>query len=147
MADSTQSSIDIAADPATVLDIIADFEAYPEWATQVKRAEVLSEDDLGWPLQVEFELDAAPIRASYVLEYDWDVTEDGTGTVDWHLVSSDLLKGLDGAYTITAVGDGCAVNYKLAVALKLPVIGALRNKAERTIIDTALDGLRKRAEG
>lgn len=146
MADSTQSSIDIAADPATVLDIIADFDAYPEWAG-LKRAEVLAEDELGWPVQVEFELDAAPIRASYVLEYDWDVTEEGTGTVDWHLVRSDLLKSLDGTYTIAATDGGCTVNYALAVGLKLPLIGALRNKAERTIVDTALSGLKKRAEG
>lgn len=147
MADSTQSSIDIAADPATVLDIIADFDTYPEWATQVKRAEVLEEDELGWPLQVEFKVDAAPIRDTYVLEYDWDVTEEGTGSVRWHLVRSDLLKSLDGTYTITGAGESTNVNYELAVALKLPIIGALRNKAERTIIDTALEGLKKRAEG
>lgn len=147
MADSTQSTIDIAADAATVLDTIADFDAYPEWATQVKSAKVLSEDELGWPEQVEFTLDAAPIRDTYVLEYDWDVTEDGTGSVSWHLVRSDLLKGLDGTYSITGSGDTTSVTYKLAVALKMPLIGALRNKAERTIIDTALAGLKKRAEG
>ncbi|MBC9957605.1 SRPBCC family protein [Yimella sp. cx-51] len=147
MADSTQSSTEIAADPATVLDIIADFDSYPEWATQVKRATVLEEDELGWPVQVEFVLDAAPIRDTYVLEYDWDVTEEGTGAVRWHLVKSDLLKALDGVYDLTPVQDGVKVAYSLSVDLKLPVLGVIRRKAERTIIDTALDGLKKRAEG
>lgn len=147
MADSTQSSIEISADATTVLDIIADFEQYPTWATQVKRAAVLSEDELGWPVQVEFTLDAAPIRDTYVLEYEWDIDEDGVGEVRWQLVRSDLLKALDGVYLIESGDDVCSVTYSLKVALKLPIIAALRNKAERTIIDTALAGLKKRAEG
>lgn len=146
MAQSTQSSIDINADAATVLDIIADFEAYPEWADQVKRAEILSEDELGWAEQVEFQLDAAPIRDTYVLEYEWDVAEDGTGALSWWLVRSDLLKALNGVYRISSDGNVTSVVYELTVDLKLPVLGAIRRKAERTIIDTALEGLKKRAE-
>ncbi len=148
MADSTTASVTIAADPATVLDIIADFEAYPEWAEQVKRATILSEDELGWAEEVEFVLDAAPIRDTYVLAYDWDVEEDGTGEVRWKLVRSDLLKALDGVYRLTAEGDDSTeVTYTLRVDVKLPLIGPLRRKAERTIIDTALQGLKARAEG
>lgn len=147
MADSTTASVTIAAEPTTVLDIIADFEVYPEWADQVKKATVLSEDDLGWAEQVEFKLDAAPIRDTYVLAYDWDVTEEGTGEVRWNLVRSDLLKALDGVYRLTAGRQGgTEVTYTLSVDVKLPLIGALRRKAEQTIIDTALRGLKARAE-
>ena len=32
MAEQTTSSIVIAADPAAVMAVIADFPAYPEWA-------------------------------------------------------------------------------------------------------------------
>jgi hypothetical protein len=35
MADRTESSIVIDAPPGEVLDVIADFEAYPEWAGEV----------------------------------------------------------------------------------------------------------------
>lgn len=147
MADSTTASVTIAADPATVLDIIADFEVYPQWADQVKRASVLSEDDLGWAQEVEFVLDAAPIRDTYVLGYDWDITQEGTGQVRWSLVRSDLLKRLDGVYQLQAAGaDQTEVTYTLKVEVKIPLIGALRRKAERTIIDTALQGLKARAE-
>ena len=63
-------------------------------------ATVLSEDGDGWADQVEFHLDAGAIKDNYVLEYDWDVAEDGTGSVSWHLVRATLLKGLDGTYTL-----------------------------------------------
>ena len=146
MAESTSSSLTIAADPATVLDTIADFDAYPQWADQVKSTEVLSEDADGWPEQVRFVLDAGVIKDTYVLAYDWDVVEDGTGTVSWHLVKSSMLKALDGSYTLTGDAGGTEVTYALAVDTSMPMLGALRRKAEKMIVDTALKGLKKRAE-
>lgn len=145
-ADSTQSSIEIAATPETVLDVIADFPEYPEWAGQVKRIEVLAEDEDGWADEVEFTLEAGPIKDTYTLRYDWDVDEDATGVVSWSLVKANLLKSLDGSYTLASGGPGTVVEYRLSVDVSLPMIGALRRKAERTIIDTALKELKKRAE-
>ena len=39
-----------------------------------------------------------------------------------------------------------AVRWPLAVDLTMPMIGVLRRKAERVILDTALKELRKRVE-
>ncbi|NNG39832.1 SRPBCC family protein [Flexivirga sp. ID2601S] len=147
MADSTQSSVVIKASPAQVLDVIADFDAYPEWTGQIKSAEVLSEDADGWPEQVQLTLDAGVIKDTYTLDYTWDVVEDGTGVVSWTLVKSTILKSLDGVYRLVQDGAGTRVTYELTVDVSIPVIGMLRRKAEKTIIDTALKGLKKRVEG
>lgn len=147
MADSTSSSVEIAAEPGAVLDVIADFDAYPEWTGEMKEVEVLAEDEDGWPDQVRFVLDAGPIKDTYVLDYDWDVDESGAGTVTWRLVEATMIKTLDGSYTLEAVGGGTRVTYDLTVDVKIPMLGMLKRKAERTIIDTALKGLKKRVEG
>lgn len=146
MADSTSSSVSIQTAPAEVLDVIADFDSYPEWAGQIKRAEILSEDEQGWPQQVEMTLDAGVIKDTYVLAYSWDVQEDGTGVVSWELVKSSILKSLDGVYRLSGDGTSTDVVYELTVDLSIPVIGMIRRKAEKTIIDTALKGLKKRVE-
>jgi uncharacterized membrane protein len=91
MADRTESSIVVDAPPGEVLDVIADFEAYPEWAGEVKAIRVLAEEGDGWADQVEFTLDAGAIKDTYVLDYEWDVVEDGTGIVSWSLVSAQVL--------------------------------------------------------
>ena len=57
MPDRTESTIVIGAPPAAVLDVIADFEAYPEWAEQVKTVSVLSEDGDGWDAMGELQVD------------------------------------------------------------------------------------------
>ena len=102
MADRTESSIVIAAAPGAVLDVIADFGDYPKWATEVKSATVLSEEGDGWADQVEFVVDAGAIKDTYVLEYEWDVDEDGTGVVSWGLVRATVLKAMNGSYTLAA---------------------------------------------
>jgi len=142
MAEQTTSSIIVDATPAQVMAVIADFPAYPEWAQGMKQAEVVKEGADGRAEQVHFELEAAPIKDSYTLAYDWQ----GDSAVKWHLVEGRMLKAMEGAYELRPSGDGTEVTYRLAVEVSIPMIGMLRRKAEKVIIDTALKGLKKRVE-
>jgi hypothetical protein len=57
------------------------------------------------------------------------------------------MRRLDGEYRFDDRGDGTVeVTYTLTVDLKIPIIGMIKRKAEKTIIGHALDGLRKEAE-
>ena len=144
MADRTESSTVINAAPGAVLDVIADFDSYPHWAGEVRKVAVISEDGDGWADQVEFTLDAGAIKDTYILEYDWDVAEDGTGVISWTLVSAQVLKAMNGSYTLEASGTGTMVTYRLSVDVRIPMLGMLKRKAEKVIIDTALRALEKR---
>ena len=146
MADRTESSIVVDAHPGEVLDVIADFEAYPEWTGAVREAHVLELDELGWAKSVRFTLDAGALRDTYTLEYEWDVDEDGLGTVTWGLVEATILKAMDGSYRLRRIDGGTEVTYTLSVEVRMPMLGMLRRKAEKTIIDTALNELKKRVE-
>jgi hypothetical protein len=58
-----------------------------------------------------------------------------------------MLKAMDGAYELDARSDGSTeVTYRLAVDISIPMIGMLKRKAEKVIIDTALKGLKRRVE-
>jgi ribosome-associated toxin RatA of RatAB toxin-antitoxin module len=147
MADRTESSIVVDAAPGDVLDVIADFDAYPEWTGAVQEAQVVEEYEDGWASQVRFTLDAGVLKDTYTLAYEWDVDENGEGTVTWSLVEATVLKAMDGSYRLRAAGGGTEVTYTLAVDLRVPMLGMLRRKAEKVIIDTALNELKKRVEG
>lgn len=146
MADRTESSIAIDAPPADVLAVIADFERYPDWTGAVKQVDVLEAFPDGRGKQVRFQLDAGAIRDTYTLDYTWALDAAGVGTLSWTLVESTVLKALDGTYTLAAQGGGTSVVYTLAVDLRIPMLGMLRRKAEKAIIDTALKELKKRVE-
>lgn len=147
MAERTESTITIDAAPGAVLDVIADFEAYPEWANEVKAVTILSEEGDGWPDRVEFTLDAGVLRDTYSLDYEWDLTESGEGVVAWTLVQASILKAMDGSYTLVGKGGGTSVTYRLAVDLTIPMLGMLKRRAEKSIVETALTALKKRVEG
>ncbi|WP_445255880.1 SRPBCC family protein [Nocardioides aurantiacus] len=142
MAEQTTSSIVVAAPPADVMAVIADFEHYPAWAQGMKRAEVVEQGADGRAEQVFFELDVTPIKDSYTLAYDWS----GDDRVTWELVEGKVLKAMQGAYELRPTAGGTEVTYRLAVELSIPLIGMLRRRAEKVIIDTALKGLKKRVE-
>ena len=143
MADATSSSITIGADPDAVMAVIADFGAYPEWADQVKTVEVLDTDAAGRPERVRFQMDAGPIKDNYTLDYSWSA--DGR-SVSWTLVKGQMQRAQDGSYALSGDEEGTTVTYSLAVDLTIPMIGMLRRKAEKVIIDTALKGLKRRVE-
>ena len=142
MAEQTTSSITVNASPAQIMDVIADFESYPEWADSVRETEVLSTGADGRAKQVRFNVDAGAIKDEYSLDYTWSPTE-----VRWNLVEAKMLKGMDGAYVLEENGDGSTeVTYRLTVDISIPMIGLLKRKAEKVIIDTALKGLKTRVE-
>lgn len=141
MAEHTRSSITIDATPATVMAVIADFAAYPAWTGEVKEIEVLETGGDGRASQVRLLLDAGAIRDEHVLAYTWD----GDREVSWTLVRSQMLRSLDGSYTLAPLaGNRTEVTYQLAVDVKIPMLGMIKRKAEKVIIDRALAGLKKR---
>jgi hypothetical protein len=143
MAEQTTSSIVIDAAPADIMAVIGDFPAYPEWAKGVTVADVVSQDADGWAEQVFFALDVSPIKDEYTLAYEWD----GYDEVTWTLVEGKMLRALDGAYVLEDRGDGSTeVTYRLALDVSIPLIGMLKRKGEKILIDTALKGLKKRVE-
>ena len=142
MSDVATSSIEISADKSAVMAVIADFPAYPEWAGYVKKVEVVEPGADGRADQVRFNLDAGAIKDEYVLGYDWQ----GDDSVTWRLVQSSKLKAMDGSYVLAESGGNTTVTYKLAVDLKVPMLGMFKRKAEKVIIDTALKELKKRVE-
>jgi hypothetical protein len=105
--------------------------------------EVLSSGDDGRAERVRFTMDAGPIKDSYTLDYNW--APDGR-SVSWTLVKGQIQKAQNGSYTLAGTEGETTVTYSLAVDLNIPMIGMLRRKAEKVIIDTALKGLKRRVE-
>jgi ribosome-associated toxin RatA of RatAB toxin-antitoxin module len=149
MAEQTSSSIVVDAPAADVMAVIADFAAYPAWAKGVTTADVVASYDDADPAahgraeKVFFALDVAPIKDEYTLAYVWD----GDRQVTWTLVQGKMLRSLDGAYVLDEVSPGrTEVTYRLALDVSIPLIGMLKRKGEKILIDTALKGLKKRVE-
>lgn len=143
MADQSTQSVVINAEPKAIMDVIADFDAYPEWALAVKKAEVITPGPDGRADRVRFVLDAGVVKDEYVLDYDWSA--DGL-RVSWELVKGQMQKAQHGSYVLEPLNSSTKVTYSLTVDLAIPMIGIFKRKAERVIMDTALKELKRRVE-
>lgn len=136
----------INASPERCYEVAADVEHYPEWAHDVKEAEVRSRDDDGRPLDVAFRTAAMGRSTSYTLRYDY---ADAPRRLAWKLIEGDVTRKLDGAYEFTPQ-DGAesvtAVTYTLEVDLVVPLPGFVKRRAEARILRTALPELKARVE-
>ena len=143
MADQSTQSIAVAAPPADVMAVIADFPSYPEWVAAAKQVDVLETGPEGRARRVHFVLDAGAVKDDYVLEYTWDDDR----RVSWHLVQGQMQKRQEGSYTLTETAPGTTdVTYAIAIDLSIPMLGMIKRKAEKVILDTALKELKKRVE-
>ena len=98
---------------------------------------LIEEDRLG-----ELNYDVPPIKDEYTLAYTWD----GDTQVSWTLAKGKMLRALDGAYVLRESDGTTEVTYRLALEVSIPLIGMLKRKGEKILIDTALKGLKKRVE-
>ena len=143
MADQSTQSIVIDAPAADVMAVIADFPAYPVWVAAAKEVEVLETGDDGRARQVHFMLDAGPVKDDYVLDYTWDDDR----SVSWTLVKGQMQKRQEGSYTLAESDGRTEVTYRITIDLSIPMLGMIKRKAEKVILDTALKELKKRVEG
>jgi uncharacterized membrane protein len=142
MADQSTQSITVDAPAADVMAVIADFPSYPQWVAAAKKVEVVQDDGDGHARQVHFVLDAGAVKDDYVLQYTWD----GDRKVSWTLVKGQMQKRNDGSYTLVEKDGGTEVTYSITIDLSIPMLGMIKRKAEKVIIDRALAGLKKRVE-
>jgi ribosome-associated toxin RatA of RatAB toxin-antitoxin module len=140
VADQTSSSTTIDATPDVVLAVIADLHAYPEWNGEIKAVEVLETQPDGLPKQAKFTITSTGMTDQYTLDYEWH--DDG---VSWVLVApSNLQKHQVGSYRLVPQDGGTEVHYDLKIDARIPMIGPMRRKIEKRIIDGALKELRNR---
>jgi uncharacterized membrane protein len=143
MADQSTQSIVVEAPAADVMAVIADFPSYPQWVAAAKQVEVLETGADGRARRVHFVLDAGAVKDDYVLDYTWE----GDRRVTWTLVQGQMQKRQDGSYTLVEKDGRTEVTYSITIDLSIPMLGMIKRKAEKVILDTALKELKKRVEG
>ena len=145
MAEFSKSVITIDSPIADVQRALFELDKYPEWSTQIKSSEALDRDAQGRVTKVKMSIDAGMMKDRVTLDYDWS---QAPSKLSFSLEDADLLTGMDGVYTVTAIDeDSTEVTYELEVSLSMPIPAMMRQKAEKATIDAALAQLKSFLEG
>jgi carbon monoxide dehydrogenase subunit G len=142
LAQRTEGTTEIEGTPQEIIEVIADFESYPEWVDGIRSAEITERDGRGRGRTVAYEFAAIGFTASYTLAYEY-----GEDRVTWTTVeASGALRDLSGEYELEPLDGDTRVTYRLEVDLAVSLPGFLKRRADRTAIRTALEGLKRRVE-
>lgn len=142
MADSVSDSIDVKATTAEIFDVAVDFEAYPEWNSDIRQVEIRERDEDGRGKLVWYEVDAKIKKLRYVLEYEYS---DAPDSFSWQLSEGDVRE-LRGSYRFDEFDDITEVRYEMAIDPGFKVPGMLKRQAEKQIVKGALEDLKNRVE-
>jgi len=119
------------------MEIIRDVENYPKWTSGISEVEVLERDTQERPIKTRFSLSGGPISDRVELQYQWQAN-----FVEWKLTSGTSITELDGSYRVVENGSGCDVTYELSAEVNLPLPSFIKSAGEKTIITSALQGLK-----
>jgi carbon monoxide dehydrogenase subunit G len=143
--EQAEGSIVIDAPLEDVMEVLEDYEAYPEWA-EVHRAEVRQRSEGGRATEVAFEVDVPVLgRAAYTLSYRYAPGDTG---LSW--VTKDArgaIRDIRGEYLLDEIdGSTTKVTYRLAVEIGVLVPGFVRTEGAKRVIENALERLKRRVE-
>jgi ribosome-associated toxin RatA of RatAB toxin-antitoxin module len=136
-------SITVNASPETIYSVVTDFEHYADWVSDLKRIEVVSRDEEGRALEVEFRAAAFGRSTTYTLHYDYTRAP---AELSWRQVQGDLTETLNGRYKFEPDDDDTKVTYDLEVELLVPIPTFIKSRAAYRIQTQALRELKAQAE-
>jgi carbon monoxide dehydrogenase subunit G len=140
-----EGSTTIEAPIEDVMEVIEDYEAYPEWS-DVETVEVLRRGEGGRATEVAFQVDVPVLgKAAYTLAY---VYAPGDTGISWTTKEArGAIRDIRGEYLLNELADGTTkVTYRLAVELGVLVPGFLRTEGAKRVIENALERLKRRVE-
>ena len=140
-----EGTIVIDAPLDDVVDVIEDYESYPEWA-EVRRVDIRERGEGGRPTEVAFEVDVPVLgKASYTLRYRY---APGGTAISWDSIEAHgAVREICGEYLLDELeAESTTVTYRLAVELGPLVPGFLRTEGAKRVIENALERLKRRVE-
>ena len=141
--DSAEQTVEVQAPFEDVLATIRDVEGQVEWIPEILEAEVLEVYDDGLPATARFKASATVGTDEYTLSY-----EHGDDRMSWTMVKGRLQTGQEGVYTLRKAGRASTTEtYALTIHHNLPLPGFIRNRVIKGLVDSTLNGLKKRVDG
>jgi len=143
--EQAEGSIVIEAPLEDVMEVLEDYEAYPEWS-EVQTVDVRQRGEGGRGTEVAFEVDVPVLgKAAYTLAY---VYAPGDTGLSWTTKEArGAIRDIRGEYLLNDLSESeTKVTYRLAVELGVLVPGFLRTEGAKRVIENALERLKRRVE-
>jgi coenzyme Q-binding protein COQ10 len=140
MAGATRSIV-IDAPTEKVFDVLAAYEKYPEYLSEVKEAKTANRK--GNQVEVHYKVDLS-IKT---IKYSIRMTEERPTRLSWIFLQGEFMKDNKGSWVLEPAGDGkTKATYSVEIAVGPLVPKAILNALVETSLPKMLDSVKKRVE-
>jgi ribosome-associated toxin RatA of RatAB toxin-antitoxin module len=135
-------TVEIDADAAVIMGIVADFERYPEWSDGVKGCWVLARYDDGRPSQLRLDTEVQGIAGTYIQAIYYP----GANQIQTVMQQGDLFKKQDQLFSVVEVGASSLLTVDIDVEPSMPVPAPMVKSLLDNVLDRLAENLKNRAE-
>ncbi|HEY7053013.1 MAG TPA: SRPBCC family protein [Mycobacterium sp.] len=136
-------TVEVAAAPETIMSIVGDFEAYPQWNDEIRGCWVLARYDDGRPSQLRLDVSVQGMDGSYICA----VYYPSASEIYTVLQQGDLFSRQQQNFSVVGMGPSSSLlTVDFDVETKMAVPKAMVRKVVDDALDYLADNLKKRAE-
>jgi ribosome-associated toxin RatA of RatAB toxin-antitoxin module len=135
-------TVEIAADAASIMGIVADFESYPQWNDEVKGLWVLARYDDGRPSQLRLDTAVQGIAGTFIQA----VYYPSPTQIQTVMQQGDLFAKQEQLFSVVEMGASALLTVDMDVETEKPVPAPMVKKLIGNVLDYLADNLKRRAE-
>ena len=135
-------TVEVGADAASIMAIVGDFEAYPEWNEPVKGAWVLARYDDGRPSQLRLDTVVQGVEGTYIQA----VYYPGANQIQTVMQQGELFAKQEQLFSVVATGASSLLTVDVDVEPSMPVPAPMVKMLLNNVLDQLAENLKLRSE-
>ena len=135
-------TLEVNADAKAILDIVADFEAYPQWNDEVKALHILARYDDGRPSQLRIDTLVQGHESTFIQA----VYYPGESQIQTVLQQGDIFTKQNQVFSVVGMGPSSLLTVDLEVETSMAVPAMMVKKLANDVLEHLADNLKARAE-
>ena len=135
-------TLEVGADAAAILAIVADFESYPQWNDEVKGVWVLARYDDGRPSQLRIDTAIQGFEGTYIQA----VYYPGPAQIQTVMQQGELFSKQNQLFSVVEMGPTSLLTVDLDVETSVAVPSVMMKKLVNDALDHLAGNLKARAE-
>ena len=135
-------TVEVGADAASIMAIVGDFEAYPEWNEGVKGAWVLARYDDGRPSQLRLDTVVQGVEGTYIQA----VYYPGANQIQTVMQQGELFAKQEQLFSVVETGASSLLTVDVDVEPSMPVPAPMVKMLLNNVLDQLAENLKLRSE-
>ena len=135
-------TVEVNANAAAILSIVADFESYPQWNEEVRAVYVLARYNDGRPSQLRVDTAIQGFEGTYIQA----VYYPGPAQIQTVLQQGELFAKQDQLFSVVAMGPSSLLTVDLEVETSVAVPNLMVKKLVNDALEHLANNLKNRAE-